>query len=84
LNDEVLQHVYSMRQELSQLWSRSAASESATAEQTLKQLCDWRARARAAELQRYATSRADYRNRPERRAVQSAALAGLRKQPTAE
>jgi stearoyl-CoA desaturase (delta-9 desaturase) len=43
--DQLFQTVYSMRQELSGLWSRSAASGSATADQLLKQLCDWRARA---------------------------------------
>src|SRR5882672_7611973 len=43
--DHLLQTVYSMRQELSGLWSRSGVTRSATAEQTLKQLCDWRARA---------------------------------------
>jgi stearoyl-CoA desaturase (delta-9 desaturase) len=43
--DHLFQTVYSMRQELSGLWSRSGVTRSATAEQTLKQLCDWRARA---------------------------------------
>jgi hypothetical protein len=38
-----LRTVYSMRQELSALWSRSRASRSA--DQLLDQLCDWRARA---------------------------------------
>jgi stearoyl-CoA desaturase (Delta-9 desaturase) len=37
--------VYALRQELSGLWSRSGAGRSATADQLLKQLCDWRARA---------------------------------------
>jgi stearoyl-CoA desaturase (Delta-9 desaturase) len=42
--------VYSMRQELSGLWSRSSASGSATADQLLKQLCDWRARAESSGI----------------------------------
>lgn len=48
--DQVLQTVYSMRQELSGLWSRSPANRFATADQTLKQLCDWRARAEASGI----------------------------------
>jgi stearoyl-CoA desaturase (delta-9 desaturase) len=47
---QLLQTVYSMRQELGVLWSRSAASGSATAEQSLKLLCDWRARAEASGI----------------------------------
>jgi len=43
--DQLLQTIYSMRLELSRLWSRSGATGSATAEQSLKQLCDWLARA---------------------------------------
>jgi stearoyl-CoA desaturase (Delta-9 desaturase) len=42
--------VYSMRQELSALWSRSSASRSATANQLLKQLCDWRAQAESSGI----------------------------------
>lgn len=48
--DQVLQTVYSMRQELSGLWSRSLANRSATADQSLKQLRDWRARAEASGI----------------------------------
>jgi stearoyl-CoA desaturase (Delta-9 desaturase) len=47
---QLLQTVYSLRQELGLLWSRSAASGSATAEQSLKLLCDWRARAEASGI----------------------------------
>jgi stearoyl-CoA desaturase (Delta-9 desaturase) len=43
--DQLLHTVYLLRQELCGIWSRSAATGSATAEQSLKQLCDWRARA---------------------------------------
>ena len=46
----VFQTVYSLRQELSALWSRSGANGSATAEQLLKQLCDWRARAESSRI----------------------------------
>jgi stearoyl-CoA desaturase (delta-9 desaturase) len=38
--------VYSMRQELSELWSRSSAST----DQLLKQLCDWRERAESSGI----------------------------------
>jgi stearoyl-CoA desaturase (delta-9 desaturase) len=48
--EQLLQTVYSMRQELSGLWSRSAAGGSATAEQSLKQLSEWRARAEASGI----------------------------------
>ncbi len=47
---QLLQTVYSMRQELSELWSRSGASRSATADQLLEQLCEWRARAEASGI----------------------------------
>jgi stearoyl-CoA desaturase (delta-9 desaturase) len=46
----VFQTVYSMRQELSALWSRSSASGSATADQLLEQLRDWRARAESSGI----------------------------------
>jgi stearoyl-CoA desaturase (Delta-9 desaturase) len=45
-NDRLLHTVYSMRQELSELWSRSTAST----DQLLKQLCDWRERAEASGI----------------------------------
>jgi stearoyl-CoA desaturase (delta-9 desaturase) len=48
--DRLLQTVYSMRQELTALWSRSAAGGSATAADLLKRLCDWRARAEASGI----------------------------------
>jgi stearoyl-CoA desaturase (delta-9 desaturase) len=48
--DQLLQTVYSMRQELGLLWSRSRAGGSATAEQSLKQLRDWHARAEASGI----------------------------------
>jgi stearoyl-CoA desaturase (delta-9 desaturase) len=48
--DPLLQTVYSMRQELSALWSRSTASGAATADQALQQLCDWRARAESSGI----------------------------------
>jgi stearoyl-CoA desaturase (delta-9 desaturase) len=44
--DRLLHTVYSMRQELSELWSRSSAST----DQLLKQLCDWRERAEASGI----------------------------------
>ena len=44
--DTVLHTVYSMRQELSALWSRSSAST----DQLLKQLCDWRKRAESSGI----------------------------------
>ena len=44
--DRLLHTVYSMRQELSELWSRS----SAPTDQLLKQLCDWRERAEASGI----------------------------------
>jgi len=47
---QLFQTVYSMRQELSELWSRSSASRSATTDQLLKQLCDWRARAESSGI----------------------------------
>ena len=46
----ILQTVYSMRQELSALWSQSSASRSATADQLLEQLCDWRGRAESSGI----------------------------------
>jgi len=46
----LFQTVHSMREELSGLWSGSSASRSATAEQLLKQLCDWRVRAEASGI----------------------------------
>jgi stearoyl-CoA desaturase (delta-9 desaturase) len=48
--DQLLQTVYAMRQELSGLWSRSRANRSATVDQSLKQLRDWRARADASGI----------------------------------
>ena len=47
---QLFQTVYSMRQELSELWGRSSASRSATADQLLKQLCDWRVRAESSGI----------------------------------
>jgi stearoyl-CoA desaturase (delta-9 desaturase) len=44
--DKLLHTVYSMRQELSELWSRSSAST----DQLLKQLCDWRERAESSGI----------------------------------
>lgn len=44
--DRLLYTVYSMRQELSELWSRSSAST----DQLLKQLCDWRERAESSGI----------------------------------
>ena len=43
---ELLHTVYSMRRELSQLWSRSSASS----DQLVKQLSDWRERAEASGI----------------------------------
>jgi stearoyl-CoA desaturase (delta-9 desaturase) len=43
---KVLHTVYSMRQELSELWSRSSAST----DQLLKQLRDWRERAESSGI----------------------------------
>ena len=43
---KLLHTVYSMRQELSALWSRSSAST----DQLLKQLCDWRERAESSGI----------------------------------
>ncbi|HEU0199699.1 MAG TPA: fatty acid desaturase [Burkholderiaceae bacterium] len=48
--DPLFHTVYSMRQELSALWSRSTARGSATADQLLQQLCDWRARAESSGI----------------------------------
>jgi stearoyl-CoA desaturase (delta-9 desaturase) len=48
--DQLLQTVYSMRQELGALWSRSTAGGSATAEQSLKHLREWQARAEASGI----------------------------------
>jgi stearoyl-CoA desaturase (delta-9 desaturase) len=45
-NDRLLHTVYSMRQELSELWSRSTTST----DQLLKQLCEWRERADASGI----------------------------------
>jgi stearoyl-CoA desaturase (Delta-9 desaturase) len=47
---DLLQTVYAMRLELSALWSRSSANRSATTDQLLKQLCDWRARAESSGI----------------------------------
>jgi stearoyl-CoA desaturase (delta-9 desaturase) len=47
---QLFETVYSMRQELSGLWSGSSASRSASADQLLKQLCDWRARAESSGI----------------------------------
>lgn len=44
--DRLLHTVYSMRQELSDLWGRSSAST----DQLLKQLCDWRERAESSGI----------------------------------
>ena len=44
--DKLLHTVYSMRQELSELWSRSGVST----DQLLKQLCDWRERAESSGI----------------------------------
>jgi len=44
----LLQTVYSMRQELSALWSRASASRST--DQLLAQLCDWRVRAESSGI----------------------------------
>lgn len=41
----LLRTAYSMRQELTALWSRSSTSRAASADQLLEQLRDWRARA---------------------------------------
>jgi len=46
----LLQTVYSMRQELGALWSRSSASRTASADQLLEQLRDWRARAESSGI----------------------------------
>ena len=43
---ELLHTVYSMRRELSELWSRSSASS----DQLVKQLSDWRERAEASGI----------------------------------
>ncbi len=43
---EVLHTVYSMRRELSELWSRSTAST----DQLVKQLSDWRERAESSGI----------------------------------
>jgi stearoyl-CoA desaturase (delta-9 desaturase) len=47
---QLLETVYSMRQDLSALWSRSSASRSASADQLLEQLRDWRARAESSGI----------------------------------
>ena len=46
----LLQTVYSMRQELSALWSRSSGRRTASADQLLEQLRDWRARAESSGI----------------------------------
>lgn len=46
----LLQTVYSMRQELSALWSRSGASRPAATDQLLEQLRDWTARAQSSGI----------------------------------
>jgi stearoyl-CoA desaturase (delta-9 desaturase) len=46
----LLQTVYSMRQELSALWSRSSATRPATTDRLLEELCDWRARAQSSGI----------------------------------
>jgi stearoyl-CoA desaturase (Delta-9 desaturase) len=48
--DQLLQTVCSMRDDLSCLWSRSVASGSATAEESLKHLREWRARAAVSDV----------------------------------
>jgi len=49
-NARLLETIYSMRQELCGIWSRSNASRAATAEQLLEQLRNWRARAESSEI----------------------------------
>jgi len=46
----LLRTAYSMRQELTALWSRSGTSRPASADQLLEQLRDWRARAEASVI----------------------------------
>ena len=46
----LLRTVYSMRQELSALWSRSSVGRPASADQLLEQLRDWRARAESSGI----------------------------------
>ena len=50
LKAQLFQTVYSMRQELSALWSRSSSDGAATADQLLEQLRDWRARAESSGI----------------------------------
>jgi stearoyl-CoA desaturase (delta-9 desaturase) len=49
-HDQLFQTVYVMRQELTALWSRSTARGSASVDQLLQQLCDWRARAESSGI----------------------------------